>query len=138
MDEDRIKNLTAVWANFLKLINERTGKFIKSYEERDGDKFDLPKLEIDVLRLGKIYHITIPGYLGGYSYFFEEKDNKLVMYADLTSRWQWHEEDYEYFKVTAEGYRKLQGKDRQETASKFSVLERGLLKEKYKKKPENI
>ena len=131
MNKNKTEILTAIWKNFLKLINDRTGKFIAHYEERNKEKFELPKLEIDTLKLGKEYHITIPGYLGGYSYFFEEKDNTLIMYADLTSRWQ-YEEDYEYFEITTDGYSKLQDKkQREELAKKFFQLGIEQLKETY-------
>lgn len=126
-------DVTAIWQNFLKLINKRTGEFLVSYEEQNGSKLEFPEPTIDTLRPGKLYHIAIPGFFGGYSYFFEEHDNNLVMYADLTSRWHASEEDYEYFEVTTDGYYKLKGDKRGDLADKILALSREHLREHFRK-----
>lgn len=126
-------SVTTIWQSFLKLINERTGRFIANYEERSGSKFEPPGPMVDTIELDRLYHITIPGYFGGYSYFFEKCNDELIMYANLTSRWQWHEEDYEYFEITAGRYRELKGDECRDLANRISVLGKEKLRSALRK-----
>lgn len=125
-------DIIAIWQNFLKLINERTGKFILTYYWGLSRTFEFPEFKIDALKFGKLYHVRTPGFFGEYSYFFEEQNDELMMYVNLTSHWQWHEESHEYFEVTTDGCRELKGDECRALTDKILALSRENIKKHIK------
>jgi len=67
-------------------------------------------------------YITIPGMFGGFSYFLEEQDGNLVLYAEQSSRMDHDSNDYLYYEIVVDGSRMLKGEEREVVRKKFWEL----------------
>lgn len=119
--------------NFRKLIIERCRfcSFDKYLE--DNPDFELPKISESLLGWENSQHITIPGLFGGFDYFLEETDDKLVLYAEQSSRMDHDSNSSSVFEVSIDGSRLLEGEERKEVWEKFRRIDRKRLEE-YRRK----
>lgn len=122
MVKDNTSSLNKLKQNFKKLIIEQC-KFRKSCKhlEKDPD-FEFPKITKDLLRSDVQNFITIPGMFGGFTYYLEEADGKLVLYANQSSRMDYDDNSYLYFEVTENGDRLLDGEEREIIRKRFWEL----------------
>lgn len=118
--------------NFRKLIIERCKfcDFDKYLEENPA--FEFPKISESLLGWENSQHITIPGLFGGFDYFLEEVDGKLVLYAEQSSRMDHDSDSSSVFEVSIDGNRLLTGDERKAIWEKFRGLDRKRLEE-YKR-----
>lgn len=103
--------------NFRELIIERC-KFCQfdKYLEENPD-FEFPKITENCHG-----YITVPGLFGGFTYYLEKLDDKLVLYAEQSSRMDYDSDSYLYFEITEDGSRTLEGEEREAVRKKFWEL----------------
>lgn len=126
-------NAAVLERNFRELIIER-GKFCQfdKYLEENSD-FEFPHVTEDLLGWENSKHITIPGLLGGFDYFLEERDGKMVLYAEQSSRMDNSSDDYLYFEITEDENRMLEGEELEIVREKFSQASRKAREEHLRK-----
>ncbi len=103
--------------NFRKLIIERCRfcQFDKYLEENPD--FEFPKIIENCHGC-----ITVPGLFGGFTYYLEKVDDKLVLYAEQSSRMDHDSDSYSYFEITESESRMLEGEEREAVRKKFWEL----------------
>lgn len=122
MVKDNTSSLDKLEQNFRELIIKQC-KFcgFDKYLEENPD-FKFPKISESLLGWENGQHITIPGLFGGFDYFLEEADGKLVLYAEQSSRMDHDSDSYLYFEITESGSKKLEGEEREIMRKKFCEL----------------
>ncbi len=123
MMKNNTTSLGKIEQNFRELVVEQS-KFCKfdKYLEKSPAGFKFPKITEDLLRSNTQDFIAIPGMFGGFTYFLEKADGKLVLYAEQSSRMDHDSDSYMYFEVTENGSRMLKGKEREGVMKKFWEL----------------
>ena len=116
--------LNTLEQNFRELII-RQCKFcgFDKFLEENPD-FELPRVTSELLSHENGKHITIPGLFGGFDYFLEEKNGKLLLYAEQSSRMDHSSDDYLDFEITEGGSRMLTDEEREIVRKKFWELAR--------------
>ena len=126
-------NLSLLEQNFKTLIISQC-KFCKfdKYLERNPD-FEFPKITPELLGWENGEHITIPGLFGGFDYFLEEVDSKVVLYAEQSSRMDYGSDSSLFFEISADTSRELEGKERKAVWEKFRRLDKKRFEEHKRK-----
>lgn len=121
--------------NFRELVI-RQSKFcgLNKYLTKDPD-FVFPKIDESLLGWKNGRHITIPGMFGGFDYYLEEMNGRLLLYAEQSSRMDHSSDDYMYFEITENGSRILEGEEREMIQKRFKRLDEKRFEE-YKRKME--
>jgi len=127
-----LDNFEKLERNFHDLIIEKSKfcQFDKFLEENPD--FELPKITENCSG-----HIVIPGMFGGFDYFVEKQGDKLVLYAEQSSRMDWDSNSYSYYKVTTDGNRLIGGEKREVVRKKFWELAKKV-HEEHKRKIEKM
>lgn len=114
MTKDNTSCLDEIEQNFRRLIIEKCKfcQFNKFLVENPD--FEFPKITENCSG-----HITIPGMFGGFDYFVEKQDDKLVLYAEQSSRMDYSSDDYLYYEVATSGSRLLRDEEREAARKKF-------------------
>lgn len=122
MMKNNTTSLGKLEQNFRELIVEQCEfcKFDKYLKENPD--FEFPKITEDLLRSNVQNFIAIPGMFGGFTYYLEEVDGKLILYANQSSRMDYDDNSYLYFEVTENGNRLLDGEEREIIRKKFWEL----------------
>ena len=117
--------------NFRELIIERC-KFCQfdKYLEENPD-FEFPKITENCHG-----YITVPGLFGGFTYYLEKLDDKLVLYAEQSSRMDYDSDSYSVFEIGMSGVRLLEGEERRVVWEKFRQLDKKRLEEHKRKMEE--
>ena len=133
MTHTNVDNLVKFEQNFRKLIIERCKfcGFDKCLE--DNPDFEFPKITEDLLGWENSQHITIPSLFGGFDYFLEEADGKLVLYAEQSSRMDHDSDSSSVFEVSLDGSRLLEGEERKVIWKRFRELDKTRLEEHKRK-----
>lgn len=111
-------NLSSLEQNFKELILQRC----RVYELDKNPDFKFPKIAKDLLEPDTQVFVTIPGMLGGFTYYLEETDGKHILYAEQSSRMDHSSDDYLYFEITESGSQMLEGEERETVRRKFWEL----------------
>lgn len=133
MAKDNTSSLNKLEQNFRELVIERCkfcgfDKYLK-----DNHDFEFPKIDESLLGWENGQHITIPGLFGGFDYFLEEVDSKVVLYAEQSSRMDYDSDSSSVFEVGMDGNRLLEGEERRIVWEKFRQLDRERLEEHKRK-----
>lgn len=133
MAKDNTSSLNQIEQNFKELIVERC-KFcgFDKYLEENPD-FEFPEIDEGLFGWENGRHITIPGMFGGFDYFLEEVDSKVVLYAEQSSRMDYDSDSSSVFEVGMDGSRLLEGEERRIVWEKFRQLDRKRLEEHKRK-----
>lgn len=126
-------NCARLEQNFEKLIINRS-KFC-GFDEylTENPDFEFPKITESLLGWENSQHITIPGLFGGFDYFLEEVDSKVVLYAEQSSRMDYGSDSSLFFEISADTSRKLEGKERKTIWEKFKRLDKKRFEEHKRK-----
>ena len=131
--KNNVSGLVKLEQNFRKLIIERCKFCMFGEYLEDNPAFEFPKIDESLLGWENSQHITIPGLFGGFDYFLEEADGKLILYAEQSSRMDHDSNSSSVFEVSLDRSRLLEGEERKEVWEKFRRLDRKRLEE-YKRK----
>lgn len=136
MAKDNTSSLNKLEQNFRELVIERCkfcgfDKYLK-----DNHDFEFPKIDESLLGWENGQHITIPGLFGGFDYFLEEVDSKVVLYAEQSSRMDYDSDSSSVFEVGMDGNRLLEGEERRIVWEKFRQLDKKRLEEHKRKMEE--
>lgn len=88
----------------------------------ENPNFEFPEITETPLGWESGGYITIPRLFGGFTYFLEDVDNKLVFYAEQSSRIDYDSDGYIYFEITKNGSRTIDGEERKAVCIKFGEL----------------
>lgn len=112
-------NCARLEQNFEKLIINRS-KFC-GFDEylTENPDFEFPKITESLLGWENSQHITIPGLFGGFDYFLEEVDSKVVLYAEQSSRMDYDSNSSLVFEISTSEARLLEGEERKMVWEKF-------------------
>lgn len=126
-------NCARLEQNFKKLIIDRC-RFcgFDKYLEENPD-FVFPEIDGGLFGWENSQHITIPGLFGGFDYFLEEVDNKIVLYAEQSSRMDYSSDSSPVFEISADISRQLEGEERKVVWEKFRQLDRKRFEEHKRK-----
>lgn len=122
MVNDNTSSFGKLEQNFKKLIIKQCGFRRSGKNLEENPDFEFPKITKDLLRSDVQNFIAIPGMFGGFTYYLEEVDGKLVLYANQSSRMDYDDNSYLYFEVTENGNRLLDGEEREIIRKKFWEL----------------
>ncbi len=130
-------SLSKIEQNFHDLIIEQCEfRQFDKYLEENPD-FEFPKITEDLLRSNVQDFIAIPGMFGGFTYYLEEVDGKLVLYAEQSSRMDHDSDSYAYFEITEDGSRMLESEEQDVARKKFWELAKKV-HEEHKRKIEKM
>lgn len=126
-------NCARLEQNFEKLIIDRS-KFC-GFDEylTENPDFEFPKITESLLGWENSQHITIPGLFGGFDYFLEEVDSKVILYAEQSSRMDYGSDSSLFFEISADTSRELEGKERKAVWEKFRRLDKKRFEEHKRK-----
>ena len=126
-------DLKTLERNFRELIIERCCFCGFDKYLTENPDFEFPRIARDLLGWENSQHITIPGLFGGFDYFFEDIDGKIVLYAEQSSRMDHDSDSSSVFEVGMDGNRLLEGEERRIVWEKFRQLDRKRLEEHKRK-----
>lgn len=133
MSENQAIVCRALEQNFRKLIVERCKFCGFDRHLAENPDFELPKIDDSLLGWENGRHITIPGMFGGFDYFLEEINGKLVLYAEQSSRMDHDSDSSSVFEISMDESRLLEGEERRAIWEKFRLLDKRRFEEHKRK-----
>lgn len=126
-------NCARLEQNFEKLIIDRCRfcGFDKHLEENPD--FVFPEIDEGLFGWENGRHITIPGMFGGFTYYLEEVDGKLVLYAEQSIRMDYNSDSSLIFEISAGTSRQLEDEERRVVWEKFRQLDKKRFEEHKRK-----
>lgn len=119
--------------NFKKLIIRRCEFCDFDKYLAENPEFEFPKIDEGLLEWENGQHITIPRMFGGFDYFLEEVGDRLVLYAEQSSRMDYDSNSFSVFEVGRDGSRLLEGEERRVIWEKFRQLDKKRFEEHKQK-----